>query len=372
MRTRGFAAVALCLAGAACGPRPPKGMTRLDSGTMNHGFAVDEGVKNLLYIDGTGNFLTSLVVVGLADGARRSYRFKDRRMVNLRPVPVEGAVGVVAAVTRYDDRFRRGSRRPVLLTVNTADGRLLSEDADSEDDTPPPPAAAANALSAAFAAAASGPLGAPPPDAVLMTAGSVSRYPKPGVHTAQDSKFRRSERFFPTPSEPGVLAQGAGARFYAAYRDDAGRSVLEEFDAGSGTRRVLARFDGEVESLTASGAGLVLLRREYRKPRVMTLVEAGDGRTALELPWADDSSRLLGADASRRRLYLVMREGAHETAWAVPLDPETLRAASEYLAAARAPKKITRGLVLIMWAGVIAVLFGLVFAVFGRGSGAVM
>lgn len=384
---RVFAAIPLCLA-AACGPRPPDGMTRLDSGSMNHGFQVDQRLQRLFYIDGGGSFQTSLVVRSLETGKSRSYRFGERQIEMLHPSSSEDAVNLGARVTHLDDRFRRGAETYAVMKVDASDGRVLAEERlssyEAKDVTyfrnklgrgapdAPLPASSLSGMAVAAAYYASTAPADGQEEGSSVVSASIADAPAPGVRTAKDMRSGRSARFFPTASRPVELDSNDGGLIYADYRGKDGLMAVEELDSGTGARRVIGRFKGDIQSMTISGMGLLLLRRESEGPRTLTLLDAASGRVALDLPWTDGDSRLLAADPARRRLYLTMQEGRFSTAWAVPLDTATLRAASDYLAVARAPKKVTRRMVLTMWLCVIFFLVLLASAVSGRGSGGVM
>lgn len=331
------------LAAAACAPRPPEGMVRLDSGGMNHDCAVDAGLRRLYCISGQGVFATELLVAGLDDGRGRRYRFPERSLLALNASGDAGTVTLAAEIVSLDQRFRPKERPSrAVMTVDAETGRVLRE------------------RTAASADLAGG--GSASPEVEI--AGDSS----PGVNILLGPRSKRVARFFSTSARPSAVARGPRGEVFVAHSEGDGQWALERLDAGTGARQTLTRFPGEIESLAAWGSGIALLRRGNggAGPRVLSLVEAGNGWLTDELPWGDDFSEILGVDGERQRLYMVMNERGHQTCWAIPLSRESLRAASAYLAAARAPKPVTRGFVLAVWASALVLLAALTAALQGK------
>jgi hypothetical protein len=308
---------ALAVLAPACS-RPPKGMRRLDSGDSNHRFRIDASRRHLFYIEGGDLIATRLGVVDLETGRRSSYRFSPEHIVAIQPSLGENAVTV--AVESADDA---GEGNYQLLKVDTDSGRVLLRK---------PSEALSKADIVNFGGSA--------PVEAQAVGGA-----RPGIKVAALNAGRRSTTFFPTPTEPGNVLLSPNGEIYASSLAPDGHWKVEELDPANGARRTVASFAGEVESMAHVGHGLAVLRTGDggAGPRVLAMVDAVAGQVELELPWSDGESEILGADTAKRLLYIRMNEGESQTCWAIQFDEAGLRAASAYLAAARAPdvRKLT-------------------------------
>lgn len=330
---------ALLLA-SGCGPKPPEGMRRLDTGDMNWGYSVGRRFKNLYYADGDSFSASHLFVVDLETGKRKSFRFPYRRIETILPSPWENAV-MIGAKNTSDGAAKRYSYMEV--DPETGEVRL---------DEPRESVSRRDLFVTGRIFGGVDPFAAAPSSAALADDGSASTMVEivekgaPGVRAALDAEGRRTIRFFPTASVPDSVVMGEHGKFYASYLSTAAVSVIEEFDYVRGTRRPIARFEGSrVESLAVAGVGVVVLRLALGRqvpvgagPRTLSLVDARAGRVLQDLPWSDGESRILAVDPGRGRLYLTMNEGDSISCWAVPLAEKALAAASQYLARARGPK----------------------------------
>ncbi len=335
-RSRGTPALlaALAILASACS-RPPRGMRRLDSGDSNHRFRIDESRRHLFYIEGGDLLATRLGVVDLRSGRRSSYRFSPEHIVAIQPSLGENAVTV--AVQSLDDS---GEGNYQLLKVDADSGRVLLRK---------PSEALSKADIVNFGGSA--------PVEARAVGGA-----RPGIKVVALDAGRRSSAFFPTPAEPGNVILSPNGKVYESNLAPDGNWKVEELDPASGGRRTVASFAGEVESMAHVGHGLAVLRRGDggAGPRVLAMVDAVAGQVELELPWSDGESEILGADTAKRLLYVRMNEGESQTCWAIQFDEAGLRAASAYLAAARAPdvRKLTNtdimGLVVVI--GTLAVM----------------
>lgn len=331
------AVLASLLALAAACSRPPKGMTRLDAGSSNHWFKIDHARRRLFYMQGGGSMATSLGVVDLENGRRRTYSFPHETIVALIP---SGDGETVKVAAEGSGTGNKGELRYLLVDARTGGvaaqvkrdkivGDELSLFGDRDRPDAPLPGAAN-----AFAAPAST---APADDEITTFWYKIEGAPHPGVRTTLGSAGRRLTRFFPTATEPAQLASAPGATLYAAYDAGDGGWSVEELSATTGKRRPISRFPAEIESMAGLGFGLAVLRRAESGSslRKLALVETTSPRVALELPWNDGESRFLAADLDKRLLYVQMHEGGNDSAWAVHFDETALRAASDYLARKR-------------------------------------
>lgn len=346
MRTPGRAAAgalfaALAVFAAACS-RPPKGMRRLDSGDLNHGFRIDQRRRHLFYVEGGGDRATRLGVVNLENGRRRSYRFSPEHIVALQPSFHEDAVAVAVEASRasgYELLKVEAESGRVLLrkpseTLTEKDFVNFGEHAPLDDDDRTP-------SSELTPSGPTAPEANDEPETMgVRPIGGV----RPGIRATTARAGRRSVVFFGTETAPKNMILAPDGKVYASSRGE-GKWKIEEFDASNGKRRTVASFTGEVESMAYVGHGLVLLRRGDggSGPRILAMVDAAAGRVALELPWSDGVSEILDADTDKRLLYIRMNEGESQTCWSVHFDETALRDASAYLAAARAPnvRKLT-------------------------------
>lgn len=294
------ASAAVLLGALAAGcSRPPRGMRRLDAGDANHWFRLDRAKRRLFYIQGDGDLIASRL--GVVDLESGSRR--SYRFSPERIVALHPAPrgDSVTVAVENDDESQDGDYQ--LLKVDAADGRVL-------------------------------------------------------LRKASDSL---SEKDFAAFSGAAVPAGEA----YSIDRSPGGGWRIERFDPAAKIRRTIASFPGRVESLAGVGTGLAVLRRRegVDGPRLLDIVDASGAGVELELPWSNEDSEILGADTAKRLLYVRMNEGERQTCWAVRFDEKTLRAASAYLTAARAPgvPKLTAtdavGIVVIV--GMLFVLFAL-------------
>ncbi|MBI5623749.1 MAG: hypothetical protein HY924_08230 [Elusimicrobia bacterium] len=318
-----------------CGPKPPEGMKRLDSGDLNWGHAVGQRFKNLYYADGDGFSASHLYVVDLETGKRKEYRFPERRIKHILPAPLENAVMVGA-----EDTQTRSLKDHVYMEVDPDTGKVLVEE-------PRETVSRRDLFVAGRTFGGSDPFAVAPSSAAPVTGGGgaamveIVEKGAPGVRAALDAEGKRVLRFYPTPSIPDHIEIGEGGKFYATYVDTASASVVEEFDYFNGTRRLVARFEGSgIESLAVSGVGILVIRQDRRGsgPRLLSLLDSRKGRVLQDLPWSDGESRILAVDPGRGKLYVTMYEGDSNSCWAVPLAEKALVAASDYLARARGPK----------------------------------
>ena len=279
--------------------RPPRGMRRLDAGDVNHRFRLDRTKRRLFYIEGDGDLVASRL--GVVD-----LETGDRKSYRFSP---ERIVALrpsprgesVAVAVENDDDSEDGDYQ--LLKVDAATGRVL-------------------------------------------------------LRKASDSLSEKDFAAFDGPAAPV-------GEVYTIDRSPGGPWRIERFEPKTRTRRTVASFAGRVESLAGVGTGLAVLRRRegVDGPRLLDIVDASGAGVELELPWSNEDSEILGADTAKRLLYVRMNEGERQTCWAVRFDEKTLRAASAYLTAARAPgvPKLTAtdliGIVVI--AGMLVVLFAL-------------
>jgi hypothetical protein len=329
---------ALAVLAPACS-RPPKGMRRLDSGDSNHWFHVDQRRRHLFYLQGGGDWVTKLGVVNLETGRRGSYRFSPENIVAIHPSFHEDAVTVAVEASggshaeNYD-----------LLKVDADSGRVLLREPRA---TISAESVAAFGESSPLDPSEGAPAGVLTPSVSSTTEdnGSVRVRVEPvggvapGIKATTLRGGRRTTAFFPTPTAPENTIIGPDGQIYTSSLAPDGKWRVEELQPLNGVRRTLAVFSGKVESMAYAGQGLALLRRgdDGSGPRQLALIDAAAGRVALELPWSDGESEILDADTDQRLLYIRMNEGEAQTCWAVHFDEPALRAASAYLAAARAP-----------------------------------
>ena len=357
-RAASGALLALALLAPACS-RPPKGMRRLDSGDSNHWFRIDQRRRHLFYVGGGDLIATRLGVVNLESGRRKSYRLSPEHIVAIQPSFHDDTVAVAVESEGEADEGRYE-----MLKVDADSGRvLLRKPSDTLSDK--------DIVAFGEPAPLDRNAGAPAEGSAAVEAQAVGG-PRPGLKTSALRGKRRSITLFPTETEPENVVLAPDGKAFASYAAADGKWKVEEFDPSNGVRRTVAAFSGPVESMAYVGQGLVLLRQGDggSGPRQLAMVDATAGRVALELPWSDGESAILGADTAKRLLYIRMNEGASQTCWAVHFDEPALRAASAYLAAARGPnvRKLmnTDVMGLVVVGGMLIVLTALVAAARSR------
>lgn len=353
------AALAALLALAACAdPLPPGFERRGSGGSDDQGFVWDAATRRLAWIEGAFPNRTYLVVEDLRGGPRRRWRLKGYTLTGRLALTRDGRRAVLEAGKMGPHLSREAPRDKRVLLVDLETGAVLRERDIGRDAT---------AVALGHPSWSSDPVAAwDGPEGLLWSAlgegreGGVLLGPaarlallagrEPWLAAAVDDErrpalrvtdllTRQTVRSWPTALTPRALAWDGDRLLASRWDPSTGKFVLESCDPHDGRREVLLETDGEFETaLKLPGALYAVAKdpsrpdadgREFLAPRVLLAVE--DGRRPWSAPWTSRRGAFLGWDGETRRLWFATADKDRPAAWAIPPEPEALKAAAAVL-----------------------------------------